>query len=417
MKVLILNQFFHPDIAPTGQMATELAEDLITAGFEVTAMAARGSYLGGDRLPAEEEHRGVRIVRLPATSLGKRTLLHRGLDYGSFYASAVLALARLPRQDVVIALTTPPLIAAAGLVAQRLKGSKLVYWVQDLYPEVAVAFGALGPRSPATRLMRATSRAVLERAERVVVLGEAMGTRAAAAGAAPERVAVIPNWADGEAVRPVPHAENPLREELARGAQCLVMYSGNIGRGHDIETLAAAARLLRERQDIAFLFQGEGARRAELERATHDLPNVRFGPYQPRERLSQSLSAGDLHLVSLSANLEGLLEPSKLYGIMAAGRPALFVGPEGSEVASTVVRERCGLSLRNGDSVGLEKAIAQLADDAGEQVEMGARARRAFEERYERRHATRRFAQLLAEIADPQGTGKPQPGGQVPSIS
>jgi glycosyltransferase involved in cell wall biosynthesis len=398
MKVLLLNQFFHPDIAPTGQMATELAEDLVTPGFEVTAMAARGNYLGGDRLPAEEEHRGVRIVRLAATSVGKRTLLHRGLDYGSFYASAALALARFPRQDVVIALTTPPLIAAAGLLTQRLKGSKLVYWVQDLYPEVAVAFGVLGPRSPAARLMRATSRAVLTRAERVVVLGEAMSARAVASGAAPERLAVIPNWADGEAVRPIPHTENPLREELASGARCLVMYSGNIGRGHDVETLAAAARLLRDRQDIAFLFQGEGARRAELERATHDLPTVRFGPYQPRERLSQSLSAGDLHLVSLSANLEGLLEPSKLYGIMAAGRPALYVGPPGSEVARTIEREGCGRVLANGQSAELARAIGSLADDAAARDEMGRKGREALLARYDRKVATRRFSELLRSL-------------------
>jgi hypothetical protein len=168
MKVLLLNQFFHPDLSATAQIATDVAEDLVAVGLEVTAVATRGSYLGGERLPARDSWRGVAIRRLWATSLGKRTLLHRALDYGSFHASAALAMAAMPRHDVVLALTIPPLIAAAGLVARSLKGTKLVYWVQDLYPEVAVAFGA---RSPAARLMGAVSRAVLSRADRVVALG------------------------------------------------------------------------------------------------------------------------------------------------------------------------------------------------------------------------------------------------------
>jgi len=401
VNVLFINQFFHPDLAATAQIETDLAVDLAAAGVEVTAVAGRGSYLGGETLPAREAWRGVEIVRLAATSLGKRTLAHRALDYGSFYASAALALARLPRHDAVVALTTPPLIAAAGLVAKAVKGSRLVYWVQDLYPEVAIAFGALAPRSAAARAMQATSRRVLRASDRVVVLGEAMRDRAVAAGAAPERVAVIPNWADGEAVKPVAHAENPLRAELAGGASCLVMYSGNIGRGHDVETLVGAARLLRDRADIAFLFLGDGAKRLELQLAARDLPNVRLGPYQPRDRLAASLSAADMHLVSLSPGLAGLLEPSKLYGIMAAGRPALFVGPASTEVARTIEREGCGRVLANGDSRGLAAAIASLAGDAPTRDHMGRRGREALVARYDRRVATSRFRELLLGLAGP----------------
>jgi len=401
MKVLLLNQFFHPDHSATAQIETDLALDLAAAGIEVTALAARGSYLGGDTLPARETWRGIEIHRLAATSLGKRTLAHRALDYGSFYVSATLELARLPRHDAVVALTTPPLIAAAGLVAKTFKRSRLVYWVQDLYPEVAVAFGALSPRSAATRAMQATSRQVLRASDRVVVLGEAMRDRAVEGGATPERVAVIPNWADGEAVKPLPHAENPLRAELAGGASCLVMYSGNIGRGHDVETLVGAARLLRDRADVSFLFLGEGAKRLELQLAARDLPNVRFGPYQPRERLAASLSAADLHLVSLSPGLVGLLEPSKLYGIMAAGRPALFVGPAATEVARTIEREGCGCVVANGDARGLADAITSLAGDAPTRDHMGRRGREALVARYDRRLATARFRDLLLGLAHP----------------
>ncbi len=398
MKVLLLNQFFHPDLSATSQLATDLAEDLASAGLEVTALASRGSYLGGERLPARGRHRGVDIVRVRATSLGKRTLLHRAVDYASFYVASSLALARLPRQDVVVALTTPPLIAATGLVARALRGSRLVYWVQDLYPDVAVAFGALRPRSPAARVMAAISRAVLRRADRVVALGEEMRARCLAAGTPPERAVVIPNWSDAEAVRPVPSGENPLRARLAEGARVLVMYSGNMGRGHDLSTLLAAARLLWRRNDIRFVFAGEGARRADAEEAARTLPNVRFAPYQPRERLGEALSAADLHLISLSPELEGLIEPSKLYGVMAAGRPALFVGPAGSEVARTILREGCGMTVDNGDAGGLALAIERLADDEAARAHMGALARRALEEKYTRSVATARFLRVLAEL-------------------
>ncbi len=363
MKLLLLNQFFHPDLSATSQLATDLAIDLAASGIEVTALASRGTYLGGDPLPARDRHQGVEIVRVAATSLGKRTLLHRAGDYASFYVSAAAKLATLPRQDVVLALTTPPLIAAAALLPKALRGTRLVCWVQDLYPEIAIAFGALRPGSLGARTMAAVSRSVLGRADAVVALGEEMRARCVAAGAAPERVHVIPNWADGEQVRPVPHAENALRPGLAGDASFVAMYSGNMGRGHDVETLLAAASLLRGRKEIAFVFAGDGAKRALVEEAARTLPNVRLAPYQPRERLAESLSAADVHLIALSSVVEGLAEPSKLYGVMAAGRPTLYVGPEKAEVARTLEREGCGRRIANGDAAGLADAIVALAAD------------------------------------------------------
>jgi putative colanic acid biosynthesis glycosyltransferase WcaI len=398
MKVLLLNQFFHPDLSATAQIATDLAEDLAAAGLEVTALASRGTYLGGAVLPRRERHRGVDVVRVAATSLGKRTLLHRAVDYASFYATASLALATLPRHDVVVALTTPPLIAATGLVAQALKRSRLVCWVQDLYPEIAVAFGALREGSLAARAMRAISRRVLGRADAVVALGEAMRDRCVAAGAAPERTHVVPNWADAAAIRPVRHAANGLRAGLAAGAPFVAMYSGNMGRGHDVETLLDAARLLRAQDGIAFVFAGDGAKRPLVEAAARELPNVRLAPYQPRERLSESLSAADVHLVALSREVEGLAEPSKLYGIMAAGRPALYVGPERAEVARTLARADCGRRVANGDAPALAAAILALAEDPAARAEMGARARRALELEYQRPVATRRFHDVVVGL-------------------
>ncbi len=397
MKILLLNQFFPPDLAPTGQMAADLAEDLVGIGHEVTVLASRGNYLGGDRQPERSSWRGVEVVRVAATSLGKRTLAHRALDYGSFYAAAGWMLRRLPAPDVIVAMTTPPLIAATGLGARR-KGTKLVYWVQDLYPEIAVAFGAIGDSALHTRTMAAISRRVMRGSAQVVVLGEAMKEKVVNAGAGRDRVSVIPNWADGNVVSPVPHESNALRGDLARGAGFVVLYSGNIGRAHDVSTMVLAARKLVDRKDIAFVFQGEGNKRAELELGTRGLPNVRFAPYQPRERLAESLSAADLHLITLSPSVVGLLEPSKLYGIMAAGRPALYVGPGRSEVGRTILAERMGACVANGDVPGLVAAITARAEDRDACREEGARARAAFDREYSRPRRTAQFARVLESL-------------------
>ena len=397
MNILLLNQFFPPDLAPTGQMAADLAEDLVAAGHSVTVVVSRGDYLGGKKRDARSTWRGVEVHRVAATSLGKRTLAHRALDYGSFYASAGWVLRRLPPPDVIVAMTTPPLIAATALGARR-KGTKLVYWVQDLYPEIAIAFGAVGESALHTRTMAAVSHRVMQASAQVMVLGEAMKEKAVNAGARRDRVSIIPNWADGTVIRPIAHEANPLRDDLARGARFVVLYSGNIGRAHDVSTMVGAARKLADRTDIAFVFQGEGNKRAELELGTRGLPNVRFAPYQPREKLAESLSAADVHLITLSPNVLGLLEPSKLYGVMAAGRPALYVGPERSEVARTVAAERMGACLGNGNVDGLVEAITRRAMDPGICQEEGTRARQAFDRDYSRSHRTAQFASLLESL-------------------
>ena len=230
MKVLLLNQFFHPDLSATAQIATDLAEDLAAAGLEVTALASRGTYLGGAALPRRERHRGVDVVRVAATSLGKRTLLHRAVDYASFYATASLALATLPRHDVVVALTTPPLIAATGLVAQALKRSRLVCWVQDLYPEIAVAFGALREGSLAARTMRGdlARGARAGRRRRRPRRGHArpLRRRRRRAGADPRHPEL--GGRGGDPAR-APRRERAARRASRRGAPFVAMYSGNMG--------------------------------------------------------------------------------------------------------------------------------------------------------------------------------------------
>lgn len=393
---MLLNQFFHPDLAATAQIATDLAEDLVADGFEVTALAARGSYLGGGRLTATDVHRGVRIVRVRCASFGKRSVAGRVADYATYFVSALYRTLSIARPDIVVGMSTPPLVAAIAALSKALRGTRFVYWLQDVYPELAIELGMLRAGSIPARVLEAGSRWTLRRADQVVVLGEAMASRVLAKGVPRHRVQVIPNWADPDDIRPIRREENAFRREHGLDGKRVVLYSGNMGRGHDLATILDVARALRGDTTVVFVFIGEGAKRAEVEGAARELPNVRLLPYQPRERLAESLSSGDVHVVTQDACTVGLIEPSKLYGVLAAGRPVLYVGPSGTESARTILAEGAGAVVANGDVGGARDAVEALL---ARSEPIGARARERFVERYSRRQRTASFAALLRDLA------------------
>jgi colanic acid biosynthesis glycosyl transferase WcaI len=394
--VMLLTQFFHPDVSAIAQISTDLAEDLVALGFRVTVVAGRGTYLGGERLPEREEYRGIHIVRLQGTSLGKGNLAARLTDYVSFSASALSWLAFSERPDVLLAMSTPPFVPAIAAAMRVLRGVRFVYWAQDLYPELAVAFGLLGEGALATAALMRVSSWILRRADAVVTLGEAMATRLIKKGARAERVHVVQNWADPAAILPIEPAANDFRRAQGLEGKQVVLYSGNMGRSHDMETILEAADALRERSGLTFLFIGDGAKRALVEQAARANTAVRLLPYQPRADLSQSLSAGDLHVVTQDAQTVGMMEPSKLYGVMAVGRPVLFIGPEASEAAQTVKREGIGEVVANGDVRGASEAILRLLENGDT---MGRRSRAALENVYGRTRRTAQFAKVLSTLA------------------
>jgi len=396
MKVLLVNQFFHPDLSATAQLATDLAEDLVGRGLEVTALAARGAYLGGGQLPASETYRGIRIHRVRCSSLGKRSVARRLVDYGSFYAAAATYTLTGRRYDTVIAMSTPPLLATVGAMRRLLRGTRFVYWLQDVYPELAIGFGILRAHSLAAHVFHRLSGWTLRRADAVIAVGDAMAERVRAKGVEASRVHVVPNWADGDAVQPVPPEKNRFRHAHGLDGKRVVLYSGNMGRAHDLDTILGVARRLRDETDLAFVFVGDGARRVEVEAAARELPSVRLLPYQPRERLAESLSAGDVHVVTQAPFTVGLVEPSKLYGAMAAGRPVLYIGPRATEAGRTVESEGIGAVVPPGK---VDRAIDALQRLLTERGPLGARARIAFEKNHNRRVRTAQFAAILRALA------------------
>ena len=429
MRVIILNQFFYPDHSATSQLMTDLAESLVERGFAVTALAGRGRYNGGAGLPAREVYRGVRVERAWATGFGKGSAARRLADYLTFYLGAASKLFTLPRHDVVLALTTPPLIGLLALLACRLRGMKLAALVQDVYPDVGVALGTFREGSLLARALDRLNRFTLARAERVIVLGDCMRERVAAKmdGRGAEKIDVIHNWADGERIHPLARGErNAFAEAHGLAGRFVVQFSGNLGRVNDFDTPLEAARLLRDREDVLFLFVGDGAKASEIKDyvSRHDLRNVRLLPYQPRENLLYSLAAGCAHLVTLAAGLAGLSVPSKTYGILAAGRPVLFVGDPRSDVARLVAEHRCGAAVPAGDAARLAEVIAEWADDPARTRSMGEAARSLFLRRFDRPHAVEAYAESLLkcldlrpagvrEIQAPEAAAEPKPLSKV----
>ena len=406
LHIVLLNQAFHPDVVATAQMAKDLADSLAARGHTVTAIASRSLYgQAGATLPPRETlavGKGrIEIHRVGASLFGKAGIAARLADFALFYLLAAFKVLSIPRPDVVVGFTTPPFIALLGIICRWLRGSRAIHWVMDLYPDVPVACGMMKPTGPLHAVLDAVSRWILRQSDTNVVLGRCMQERVLAKGTPAGKVAFIPVWADLAGVEPVPSERNTLRREWAPNNELLVMYSGNLGIAHDVATMLDAMRRLKDEAGIKFVFVGSGKRRAEVESfaSMNGLTNVAFLPYQPREKLGESLSAGDLHLVSLREGAEGCIVPSKLFGIMAVARPALFIGSPKSEIARVLDESGGGLAFREGEGEKLSQTILQLRADMQRRRDMGDRALAGLKGKYDRDTACAQWIALLEQSA------------------
>lgn len=403
MKVIFVNRFFHPDISATAQMLADLAFGLALRRANVLVITNRHRYDDPKvEFPARERVRGVEVLRVWTSRYGPAPLSARMVDYLSFYLFASLALAwRARRGDIVVANTDPALISVPVAVVAFLRGARLVNWIQDIYPEVAERKGVRLARGAIGTMLRTLRNCSIRSAACNVVLGERMaGEVRRISGADPDRIEVIHNWANGDAIFPVPHKENPLCETWALSGKFVVMYSGNMGQVHEFETILKAAASLLERPEIVFLFVGSGFYRGwiEHEAKTRGLANVRFAPYQPRELLAQSLGVAHVHLTSLLSSMEGLVVPSKIYGVLASGRPTLHVGDPKGEIASLLESGEAGFTVPSGDWPQLAKRLLELASDPRMSTELGKNARRTFERLFTMEAAHERWRETLLRI-------------------
>jgi glycosyltransferase involved in cell wall biosynthesis len=391
VRLLLVNQFYPPDIAPTGQLLHDLARSLLARGHVVDVLSSRRAYQGGVRHPAFEEREGVRVHRVGAPLEGPRRLAGRMADQLAFLGLGLVRAARLPRPDLVLALTSPPFVGALAKLLGRWRGAAHAHWVMDVYPEVLAAHGVVPRASRRYRTLVRLARWQLAGAARVIALGPSMVVRLASyLDEPPEWVAL---WgddrdADEEAAR--------LRRERGWSPdETVLLYSGHMGLAHRMGELLEAARRLGP-QGPRWVFAGGGPRRREVESfaAAHPGARVELLPYVAREQLPASLAAADVHLASLALGWQGIVAPSKVQAAFCAGRPVVFVGPPDNESAAWVAESGGGWLVAEGDVDGLLAAVAQ-ACEPGERAARAARALRFARSHFDRARNCERIAVLL----------------------
>ena len=402
-RIVFLNKYFVPDVSATSQILGDLAFSLAESGREVHVVTSRQRYDDPRAcLPPKEWIGGVAVHRVATTRFGRGATLGRAVDYLSFFHSARQAVRRLTEPgDILVAKTDPPLLCVPSAGVARRHRLHLVNWLQDLYPEVAVELGVPMVNGPLGKLLFRLRDQALRTAAANVVVGERMAERVRARGVLSKRVHIIPNWCDDQVVRPIAHCCNELRSEWNLQDRFVVAYSGNLGRSHEFETVLTAAEKLRDLPQLLFLFIGGGRgldtlKRRVVERRLETL--FRFLPYQERSRLKHSLPAADAHWLSLRPELEGLIVPSKFYGIAAAGRPTIAITSRIGEVGRLIERHRCGVVVEPGDAERLADCLRHLCARRAELDEMGRHARQMLDAEFTRQHAFARWHDLLAEL-------------------
>lgn len=395
--VCFLNRVYPPAPGATGALLAELTPALVDRGWRVTVLTGPA-----EGVPAREvSGDGVHVERVGAVPFTRESTWRRGLAYASLFPAFVARAVQIPAPDVLVTKTDPPMLKVLGPLLARLTDARAVHWAQDLYPEVAEGVGVIAEKGVLAQGMRCLSSWALRGHDHVVTVGRCMRDRLVDDRAlASERVSVLPNWPPA-AVDPVSHDENPFRAEHGLEDRFVVMYSGNMGLAHPFDAvLDAAAHMQEDRPEVCFLFVGDGPRRSPLERTVRrrGLSNVRFLPFQPRERLAQSLSAADLHLVTMRPGLRGLVVPSKVYGALGAGRPVVFLGPPQSEAARLVRENDCGTVLPRHADGRLAAAIRDWHTDPDRWTAACERARGAVSGA--RADAVERFDSLFRAVME-----------------
>jgi len=409
MNILIYHMRFHPDMTGTAPLVTQLAEDLVKAGDEVEVIASLPHYGRKDVHPDfrnhpglfhVSEHKGVRVWRTPVYIPPKPTIFHRALNYLSYTFFSVVAGLWTKRADVVLAVNPPITTTFSAWIVAKLHRAPLVVGIQDVWPDCVILVGQLKGYLM-IKISYLMERIQYKIADRVIVLSQSMKDNLVKKKNVPEeKIAIIPNWADLDVVKPLPK-ENVFREELDFRDRCIVLFAGNHGYIAALECVLETAKILRDNSEIGFLFVGEGnVKQGLVEIAeAENLPNVRFLSTQPAELLSEVLASADIGLVTLRSTLGELNVPSKVYSLMAAARPILAAVPENSEITTLVEETNCGICIAPEDPQKLADAVLEIYHRYDEIEALGKNGRDYLERYITRNNQTLAYRQIIHTVA------------------
>ena len=411
VKILVIQQHFYPEVAATGQLLLDLCEDLVKAGYKVKVITGNPTEIPQEKqkgnILRKENYKGIEIFRLKNTTFNKYRMAGRVINYLSFHFLIFFRDLFYERPDIVFVLSTPPFISFSGLMLKVFKGSKVIYNVQDLFPDLAVELGKLKNKS-IIGFLKKLSELIVRRVDKVVVVGEYMEKRIREEllreTSTDTHVVTIHNWADGDKIKVLREDEenNFLKREWRLEGKFVVLYSGNIGYLHEFDTIISTAEYFAKEgpREIVFVFIGEGIKKSYIEEKIKEkgLYNILFFPYQSREMLTYSLGLADVSLVTLEKGFEGMVVPSKIYGILASGKPVIAIIGEESEITEIIRRGKCGEIIKIGDFKALSNAIINYYKNPQKCNEEGMNGRKYFEKNFERKIATEKYIRVIEEV-------------------
>jgi glycosyltransferase involved in cell wall biosynthesis len=398
--VLIVSQVYVPDPASVGQHMHDAAAEMARRGWRVVVLtSARGYDDPSRKYPASERLDGVSIRRLPLSSLGKSSIALRLLGGVIFLIQAMLIGLFQHNVKCILVSTSPPICSVAGVFLSLALRSPVKFWAMDINPDQMVAAGKIGERSLPARIFDWLNRMILRRSSDIVPLDRFMAERLQQKTPIDSKTSVIPPWPHIDRVdATIPHDENPFRERHGLQGKFVIMYSGNISPSHPVTTILEAAKRLQDEERLWFLFIGGGLGMAEIQSFVerHELSNVGCLPYQPLSELRYSLSAADVHLISMGNEMVGILHPCKVYGAMAVGRPILLVGPRPCHASDILDEYGIGWQIEHDDVEGATWRIREiLLADSEQLIEKGRTAQRAIAERFSREKLCGDFCDVL----------------------
>ena len=404
VHLTVVSQHFFPDLASTGQLLTELAVGMHKLGCSVFVLTARPSYTSEGQILRSDSIEGVVVRRLPSTHLDKNRAVGRIINGMTFFLSAFFALLSRPSNEVLFIVSNPPILPLIGLLLRRLRRQRFIYLVYDIYPDIAEKLGYLRADGFVSKLWKKMNRHVLRAASSVITPSESMkGVVSSHMGinGGSDQVRVIHNWVDSSFIVPISKDKNWFAGQHNLREKFVVLYAGNLGLSHDLETIITAAEHLRE-HNIRFVFIGEGGKKQNLMRLakSKNLENVLFLPFQAREVLPYSVTCADVSIVALERGIEGLSMPSKLYTILASGRPVVALVDRDSDVAHIIAEAGCGVSINQYDVKGLVEAVTMYYRDPGMANLHGLNGRKYFEEHFTLDHATQLYLDVLQRTVE-----------------
>ena len=399
MKILFINQCYWPDSAATAQILTDLAEELVLKGHEVTVICSRKSYSEQSAsYPKADIHKGVTIRRIANTGLGKEAgMMGRFVDAFCYFVGTLFVTLTMRKQDVIVTLSSPPLIGIVGRISQVIRRTFHVHWCMDIFPDNGVEFGVIRRDGWAHKTCAAIASFYLKSADITAVLSKYMAARIKQYGVDDASIRIIPVWTDGRKLKPVKSEDNWFVKKYSLQNKFVVMFSGNLTYGGDIKTIIDTLAQLRSDKDIVFILISQGSRFDEFRSMSQarGLDNVLFLPFQKREELSYSLSAAHVHLITNKKGLEGIREPCKVYGILAAGRPFVLIGDPRCDAGDIAFEHDVGIVVDEGDTAKLASTIHNLKHAPGKWKQMCLAGREIFEKRYDAIYAINCFENVL----------------------